>query len=128
MVECEFDQPEYLGWLQNGFNRYMVECECCTLSGQTHDIDRFNRYMVECEWHKHKSERSSKEGFNRYMVECEWHKHKSERSSKEGFNRYMVECELFFVVKNRATINVLIDTWWNVNSERYFKRLDFTKF
>ena len=106
MVECEFDQPEYLGWLQNGFNRYMVECECCTLSGQTHDIDRFNRYMVECEWHKHKSE----------------------RSSKEGFNRYMVECELFFVVKNRATINVLIDTWWNVNSERYFKRLDFTKF
>ena len=32
-----------------GFNRYMVECECATEKRWNVDEPRFNRYMVECE-------------------------------------------------------------------------------
>ena len=34
---------------------------------------------------------------------------------ENGFNRYMVECELFRNIALLCMINVLIDTWWNVN-------------
>mgnify|MGYP001652283806 CR=1 FL=1 len=53
--------------------------------------------------------------FNRYMVECEFVSDKKGLQVTIGFNRYMVECES----KNNQTetnaIEVLIDTWWNVN-------------
>ena len=34
------------------------------------------------------------------------------------FNRYMVECEFEKFWKTRKRENVLIDTWWNVNSNK----------
>ena len=33
------------------------------------------------------------------------------------FNRYMVECELLYALMMARTMPVLIDTWWNVNSD-----------
>ena len=32
-----------------------------------------------------------------------------------GFNRYMVECEFVYKDSVSDVVNVLIDTWWNVN-------------
>ena len=42
----------YLGFkdTQEGFNRYMVECEFVFASMTTTVDSRFNRYMVECEF------------------------------------------------------------------------------
>ena len=34
-----------------------------------------------------------------------------------SFNRYMVECELHLTDLVYVRIIVLIDTWWNVNSD-----------
>ena len=34
---------------------------------------------------------------------------------KISFNRYMVECKFYCIVKIITRLNVLIDTWWNVN-------------
>ena len=34
-----------------------------------------------------------------------------------GFNRYMVECEFGTITGLTIFEGVLIDTWWNVNSE-----------
>ena len=36
---------------------------------------------------------------------------------KTGFNRYMVECEFSKPARYYTFDIVLIDTWWNVNSE-----------
>ena len=33
-----------------------------------------------------------------------------------SFNRYMVECELRFISIILTAYRVLIDTWWNVNT------------
>ena len=33
-----------------------------------------------------------------------------------GFNRYMVECESYTKADLEYTGEVLIDTWWNVNT------------
>ena len=49
------------------------------------------------------------------MVECEYMK-KSENNKKSvSFNRYMVECECGHPSPLAQRIQVLIDTWWNVN-------------
>ena len=43
-----------------------------------------------------------------------------EEQLKEAFrfNRYMVECECFSGEGDTTnTVNVLIDTWWNVNED-----------
>ena len=72
----------------------MVECECPLRCPRSSVPFRFNRYMVECEliW-------ESVSAFN-------W----------TGFNRYMVECESFKSWQMMCLAVVLIDTWWNVNS------------
>ena len=41
-----------------------------------------------------------------------------ERTALMRFNRYMVECESYSKRNDRAADEVLIDTWWNVNTER----------
>ena len=51
------------------------------------------------------------------MVECESAFCVAMSIDNAGFNRYMVECE-FRCMDNRLRAHrVLIDTWWNVNSE-----------
>ena len=47
MFDTQGDIPE------NGFNRYMVECEYNKLSSEIVGIYCFNRYMVECEYRNH---------------------------------------------------------------------------
>ena len=54
--------------------------------------------------------------FNRYMVECESRQQLSYFPEQFRFNRYMVECEYSKMSCMWKTINVLIDTWWNVNN------------
>ena len=51
------------------------------------------------------------------MVECELIYHKSIFSVDKSFNRYMVECEFRVYPLRVMFVNVLIDTWWNVNEE-----------
>ena len=38
------------------------------------------------------------------------------------FNRYMVECECVSLLISSAYLQVLIDTWWNVNGYTNDKR------
>ena len=76
------------------FNRYMVECESCHMTRPFLSPSSFNRYMVECE-------------FLFLFGVCQ-------RSMR--FNRYMVECESQTTGTNIDTVEVLIDTWWNVNT------------
>ena len=54
--------------------------------------------------------------FNRYMVECESTYNDLKNVTTESFNRYMVECEWTKAVLPDTYGEVLIDTWWNVNS------------
>ena len=44
MQLMDVEQPK-----QDGFNRYMVECESFIVSSGTPQHQSFNRYMVECE-------------------------------------------------------------------------------
>ena len=60
-------------------------------------------------------------GFNRYMVECELDNAFTYRRDTLSFNRYMVECELFIKYPFVSFIIVLIDTWWNVNTDSICK-------
>ena len=54
-------------------------------------------------------------GFNRYMVECELEFEIKGQKARHSFNRYMVECELCEMYVMQNFLQVLIDTWWNVN-------------
>ena len=49
------------------------------------------------------------------MVECEYYKFNLNDIRSIGFNRYMVECEYISTELLRNLLQVLIDTWWNVN-------------
>ena len=40
------------------------------------------------------------------------------QSAWVSFNRYMVECELTIYQKQLYQVRVLIDTWWNVNTNK----------
>ena len=50
------------------------------------------------------------------MVECEFSVREFLFVPASGFNRYMVECEYPYFCSADAVIDVLIDTWWKVNS------------
>ena len=76
-----------------GFNRYMVECECVSVSDRKHTSRGFNRYMVECEFEEWEFLEKKAKGFNRYMVECEFGHWEMDTVKGKRFNRYMVECE-----------------------------------
>ena len=54
--------------------------------------------------------------FNRYMVECESMIAVHIFDCFLRFNRYMVECEFADVTAMKQAVEVLIDTWWNVNA------------
>ncbi len=56
--------------------------------------------------------------FNRYMVECELRVKVARQSARKCFNRYMVECEFVKTSDLSSVIQVLIDTWWNVNFDK----------
>ena len=56
--------------------------------------------------------------FNRYMVECEYINIFHAVLAKSSFNRYMVECEYSLSKISFALSLVLIDTWWNVNTNK----------
>ena len=63
--------------------------------------------------------------FNRYMVECECICSFCCINFIVCFNRYMVECESEKKLSSLESIEVLIDTWWNVNEflsviDKYF--------
>ena len=45
-------------------------------------------------------------------------KYKQKIEQNIGFNRYMVECEYFNMDGDNSLMGVLIDTWWNVNSNK----------
>ena len=49
------------------------------------------------------------------MVECEYFLSDFGHLSKSRFNRYMVECEYRSKESITEILQVLIDTWWNVN-------------
>ena len=51
------------------------------------------------------------------MVECECGSKKPRFYKTFCFNRYMVECEFEAEKALSKKKAVLIDTWWNVNSE-----------
>ena len=51
------------------------------------------------------------------MVECEFYPIRGAEFYEARFNRYMVECELKCQENRAVPALVLIDTWWNVNSE-----------
>ena len=55
------------------------------------------------------------DSFNRYMVECKFISNKFLLSVNFRFNRYMVECKSDYFYYLKQQIDVLIDTWWNVN-------------
>ena len=57
------------------------------------------------------------DSFNRYMVECKFISNKFLLSVNFRFNRYMVECKSDYFYYLKQQIDVLIDTWWNVNSD-----------
>ena len=71
--------------------------------------------MVECEWYPLSSMLLNCPRFNRYMVECEYGIQAYGGSPQYRFNRYMVECECIPVFIQPMNLQVLIDTWWNVN-------------
>ena len=52
------------------------------------------------------------------MVECEFTGTKELYKKGYRFNRYMVECELLSEFVNFYSNYVLIDTWWNVNTNK----------
>ena len=52
------------------------------------------------------------------MVECECSCYRSKTWVFKRFNRYMVECECGRTGGKGWSRCVLIDTWWNVNTER----------
>ena len=56
--------------------------------------------------------------FNRYMVECESIYRVCCVGIARSFNRYMVECESNTVDNTPFIMFVLIDTWWNVNTNK----------
>ncbi len=56
------------------------------------------------------------DSFNRYMVECKFISNKFLLSVNFRFNRYMVECKSDYFYYLKQQIDVLIDTWWNVNT------------
>ena len=107
------------------------------------DLTCFNRYMVECEflfvvvvvllasvlidtwWNVNKSNIFlcfPLDSFNRYMVECELNLLLTAYRYLSGFNRYMVECEYSYNMQVVACAVVLIDTWWNVNTDQPVQR------
>ena len=48
-----------------------------------------------------------------------------------GFNRYMVECESRSMWRKPLGLNVLIDTWWNVNTcprSTYNMQISFNRY
>ena len=49
-------------------------------------------------------------------------------STFAGFNRYMVECEYIITELASGFIQVLIDTWWNVNIYNYDSNIRRTSF
>ena len=50
------------------------------------------------------------------MVECEFPELSYTMGIDCRFNRYMVECEFCTTRNGKKVYDVLIDTWWNVNS------------
>ena len=104
----------HLYWGADGYNRYMVECECIRTSVTVVCL----AVLIDTWWNvniTHSSHRYLVSGFNRYMVECELSLFLYISDSFSRFNRYMVECEFFDIIKCTLTYTVLIDTWWNVN-------------
>ena len=77
----------------NGFNRYMVECEFENTLRQRLNVVSFNRYMVECEFI------SANYAFSDHgvLIDTWWNVNVREIEHNliryGGFNRYMVECE-----------------------------------
>ena len=60
----------HLYWGADGFNRYMVECECFRTSVTVVCL----AVLIDTWWNvniTHSSHRYLVSGFNRYMVECE---------------------------------------------------------
>ena len=72
--------------------------------------------LVECEFFPLKLIGKPMVGFNRYMVECEFEYIDKDLTGELSFNRYMVECEYQQLRLSHKINNVLIDTWWNVNT------------
>ena len=69
--------------------------------------------------------------FNRYMVECESYSTGTWLKDIQSFNRYMVECESRSMWRKPLGLNVLIDTWWNVNTcprSTYNMQISFNRY
>ena len=62
------------------------------------------------------------------MVECESTWEWEENGGCLCFNRYMVECECVTNSKDKENVAVLIDTWWNVNTEKKLSSLESIEF
>ena len=73
--------------------------------------------MVECESGSFFCMNPHDLRFNRYMVECEFAAGIGGHTAFPRFNRYMVECEYRTHPHQPFPLPVLIDTWWNVNTE-----------
>ena len=58
------------------------------------------------------------------MVECEFIRIIAFVKQPLSFNRYMVECELNTFTSTLYPVPVLIDTWWNVNTEKKLSSLE----
>ena len=84
--------------------------------------------MVECEFTLALQACSDEQGFNRYMVECESWTPPLLLSNTNSFNRYMVECESDMTNTLCIIIDVLIDTWWNVNTNNESAFFNFSSF
>ena len=91
----------------------------------------FNRYMVECESYSTGTWLKDIQSFNRYMVECESYSTGTWLKDIQSFNRYMVECESRSMWRKPLGLNVLIDTWWNVNTcprSTYNMQISFNRY
>ena len=62
------------------------------------------------------------------MVECEYLLSFHLMCMAVGFNRYMVECEYGLLSAGATDDDVLIDTWWNVNTDFYLQAQQMTMF
>ena len=114
MVECEFPLTS-TGYVRRDVlidTWWNVNIFCILKEGNSGN--GFNRYMVECECYK----KADMQAVIKVLIDTWWNVNTEKKlSSLEiiGFNRYMVECESDIIPFLHQTVIVLIDTWWNVN-------------
>ena len=97
LIDTWWNVNYYYRWykhgLYEGFNRYMVECEC----GRTGGKGWSRCVLIDTWWNVNENLSGLMSwiwsGFNRYMVECEFAYDERNIINRTGFNRYMVECE-----------------------------------